>query len=348
MRSITRIAVLLSAFLGFQLQASDACEQRSITAAASVEVSDGSSFATQSYYQSPEFAAIHHIRENKQWVVAEGPLAWFSRSDKPQLGGQMLKQFALGHQFHALLLDFEQMVSDIRDIEELQFRGAAHRGRSGAYPHGGELILVHEEGERKPAGMVMMIPETPRMEITFGDWREQGGMSLPFHVEIDDGQQVFKYSYSEVKVGQASPLWFFEAVKAPDIDRLQVYRLHRSLLAAHCLGDADRLADLSTEEGVNSNRGVLSSVAREDMRSRFSGLFAKIDYLHYEDIADPVIEVSSSGDIGWAAVNVRARGVVKDGGQAFDDQWSWIMLAKKVDGQWLHAGNASNRLPRPD
>jgi ketosteroid isomerase-like protein len=127
-----------------------------------------------------------------------------------------------------------------------------------------------------------------------------------------------------------------------------VLRLHRSLLAAHCLGDADTLADLSTQESVNSNRGVLSSIAREDMRSRFSGLFEKIDYVHYEDIADPVIKVSSSGDIGWAAVNVRARSAVKDGGQAFDDQWSWIMLAEKVDGQWLHAGNASNLMPKPD
>jgi len=33
-----------------------------------------------------------------------------------------------------------------------------------------------------------------------------------------------------------------------------------------------------------------------------------------------------------------------EGGAEFDSQWSWILLAKKIDGAWLHAGNASNRL----
>ena len=57
---------------------------------------------------------------------------------------------------------------------------------------------------------------------------------------------------------------------------------------------------------------------------------------------DPEIEWSKNGQIGWIAVNVRAVGESLETDEVFDDQWAWIMLVKKIDGQWLGAGNASN------
>ena len=43
-----------------------------------------------------------------------------------------------------------------------------------------------------------------------------------------------------------------------------------------------------------------------------------------------MIEVAESADIGWAI------------GEAFDGQWAWIILVRKIDGVWRNAGNASN------
>ena len=348
MRSIKRTAVLLSIVLSYPLSASDACLERAIKTTAKVEVSDGSHFDTETFYQSTEFSAIRHIRDDTQLVAVEGPFSWLNRGEKSQTGGENLKQFALGHQFHALLLDFDKVVSGIEEKSGVQLQGGNHRGKGGGYPYGGEIILVHDDAEPHPKGLVLTLPETPRMEITFNDWRKQDGTSLPFAIEIDDGSRVFSYTYTRVEILQASPLWYMDALEAPAIDELQIYRLHRRLLAAHCIGDADMMADLSLPETIISGRGALSSVSREAMRSRFVDVFAQVDYLHYEDLVEPVIEVSESADIGWIAVNVRTRGSVINSGQAFDDQWSWIMLAEKVDGQWLNAGNASNRLTRPD
>jgi hypothetical protein len=78
------------------------------------------------------------------------------------------------------------------------------------------------------------------------------------------------------------------------------------------------------------------------MRERFGSAFQKWNYTEYIDLQDPEIEWSENGQIGWIAVNVRAVGESLETNEVFDDQWAWIMLVKKIDGQWLGAGNASN------
>jgi hypothetical protein len=117
------------------------------------------------------------------------------------------------------------------------------------------------------------------------------------------------------------------------------------LLAAHCLGDAEMMANLSLPETVIANRGVVSRVTRETTSTRFKGAFERFDYTAYTDILPPAITVSESGDLGWAAVNVIAKGTDRVSGEPFEDQWAWIMMMQKIDGRWLHAGNASNRKP---
>ncbi|MEQ8936189.1 MAG: hypothetical protein RIE56_10405, partial [Amphiplicatus sp.] len=77
-----------------------------------------------------------------------------------------------------------------------------------------------------------------------------------------------------------------------------------------------------------------------------TGLFQRLDYRSYEDLTEPMIEISPSGDMGWVGVKVRAGGVINEKGEPFTSDWAWIMLARKIDGEWLNAGNASNQKPQ--
>ena len=341
-------ATILSFFLiallayGSGSAASDACSQRSVVTAARVEVSDGTSFATESFYQGADTSAIRHIRDDVQIVAVEGPVAWAARADKAQSGGDNLKNFALGHQYHALLLHYEEVVSAIVPRDDIPFGGAFRSGTSGDLPFGGTLARMQDNDATRPAGFLFELPGTSPIEVRFGDWRNTNGRMLPFHVQIDDGSRRFDYFYTKVEISEASPTWFFDAVPAPDLDRLLLHRLHRRILAAHCMGDADLIADLTAEDLVVASRGELHRSTREETRGRFTALFERLDYTGYQDLVDPVIEVSGDGSLGWIAVNVRALGKEIESGTPFDSQWSWIMLARKVEGVWLHAGNASN------
>lgn len=236
--------------------------------------------------------------------------------------------FALGHQYHALLLYFDELAENVQQ-------------NSGDYPYGGTMHLVPGQDPSRPAGMRFVFSEDTIITTEHHDWRDHDGQSLPFHIRIDGGDRVFDYHYTEIDMSPRSPLWFFESVPAPQLGRVQLYRLHRKLLAAHCMGDAELMASLSAQSVVSANRGEVNETSNEDLKARFASLFEAIDYTEYHDLVEPIIEVS--GDVGWIAVNTRAIGKSKTSDQTFDDQWAWIMAARKVDGVWLHTGNASNR-----
>lgn len=322
--------------------ASDACSDRAILTSADVTVSDGSAFEIQSYFHSKEATAIQHIRDETQTVAVEGPLGWARRGDDTQAGGDAYKQFALGHQYHALLLYFDDIVSNVRQQSEVPVRGTTYTTVAGDYPFGGTLHRIDDESKERPAGMILVLPDAGPIDMFFLDWKSNGQLELPFHVRIDDGERVFDYRYTRIEVAPRSPLWFFEAIQAPAIDEVQVYRLHRKLLAAHCLGDADMMAKLSAPEVTAANRGELRQSSNQALRERFAALFERLDYTAYYDLAPPVIETSESSDLGWILANVRAVGSDRKTGALFDDQWAWAMLVRKIDGVWLHAGNASN------
>ena len=337
--------VLIGAFLAMYASfawSSDACSTRAILAAADVAVSDGTSFRIESYFQSRDVAAIRHVRDPDQIIVLEGPQAWTRVGDNSSLGTNFHKLFALGHQYHAFLLYFDDLVSDVRWNDKVIFEDETREAKSGEYPYGGEVHLIQGEDKARPAGLLFEFPEDTVVSVTFDDWRSTGDIALPFHMRIDDGDRIFDYHYSEIDLAPRSPLWFFEAVSAPSIDSVQVHRLHRKLLAAHCLGDAELIANLSAPRILSANRGDLQEFSRDAMRERFSALFETLNYTSYQDIEIPVIDISTSSDLGWIGVNVRASGSVIETGDSFSEQWAWVMMVKKIDNVWMHAGNASS------
>jgi hypothetical protein len=321
---------------------SDACSTRAITAAADVNVSDGSSFKIESYFHSKDAAAIRHIRNPQQMIVVEGPQSWTRLGDDADLGTNFHKLFALGHQFHAFMLYFEDVVSDVRRNNEVLFENEKHRAASGDYPYGGVVHLVEGDDKSRPVGLLFEFPENTVISVRFDNWRNVGDLTLPFDMRIDDGDRIFDYRYSEIDVTPKSPLWFFDTVSAPPIDFVQVYRLHRKLLAAHCLGDADMIANLSAPQVLSASRGELRQFSRDAMRERFTALFQALNYTEYHDIVMPVIDLSAGSDLGWIGVNVRANGAEVKTGTTFSDQWAWVMMVKKIDNVWVHAGNASS------
>lgn len=322
--------------------ASDACASRAIVTSADVTVSDGSAFKTQSFFHSRDAAAIRHIRDSDQIVAVEGPLSWVRVDSKSQLGTGFHQLFALGHQYHAFLLHFDELSDNRRETKLLTFGEDVHPARSGDYPYGGTVHLVEGSESPRPVGLLFEFPEATTIQVTFSDWQAVGDTELPFRAEIDDGERIFVYRYTSIELSPGSPLWFHETVSAPALDELQVYRLHRNLLAAHCLGDAELLSRLTVEQVVSANNGKLERVTNDSMRERFTALFERLDYSEYHDIEKPIIEIAGSSELGWIGANVRAVGSDRKTGVPFDNQWAWLMIVRKVDGHWLHAGNASN------
>lgn len=341
MRFLTLVLLLT---LVSAAHATDACSMRAIGASADVSVTDGSSFTIESYFRSRDYAAIRHFGERRRVTSVEGPFGWIGSGDKFRLGGDFEKIFALGHQFHAFILYFDDLTDNQRDSTGIEFLGAPHAARSGDYPYGGDVHLIAGDDPARPVGMVFDYPDIEPIEVSLDDWREIDGVELPFELAIHDRGKVFVYRYTSVDLSPHTELWFFDEIGGPAPDEVLALRLHRKLLAAHCLGDAEIMADLSNETIISADKGRRAKYDNSLMRERFTGLFKLLNYTEYHDLQQPFVEIAASGDLGWVIANVRSVGKQLSDDQAFDYEWAWIMLVRKVDGRWLNTGVASSVL----
>lgn len=339
----------VSAFIALMVcsspaRASDACSTTAIKTIADVVVSDGTKYKTETYFHTRAESTFRQIKNGTRLSVSvEGPASWTSDNEKIALGTDFHKLFSLGHQFHAFILHFSEINDDIRPSPNIEFQGESHSATTGRYPYGGLVHLIEGNDKDKPVGLKFEFPDTPAVTVKFGDWRKIDGLWLPFRLILNDGNRDFEYNYTEIETRRQSPMWYFETIESPDLDIVDIYRLHRKLLAAHCMGDADMIADLTTETSIVVSNGMINRPTRDETRSVFKKLFQRLDYKKYTDLTEPIIEFSGEDKLGWIVAQVRAEGEEITSGRGFDDQWGWIMLVQKIDGQWQHSGNGSNR-----
>ena len=328
---------------GAHAQSENACSSYAIIAKADVDVSDGKEYALDAYFQSTKSAAIE-ITEGAQStkLALEGPFSWRRADGEDQIADRKTGMFILGHQFHAFLLNFEHIATETAQFTDVLFDGQPHTGTVG-YIGDDAIVRLFDGDDKNPyAGLRFELSDDTVVDVIFSDWKEKRGQRLPYKMRIDDQERIFEYSFKKVEVTEKSPDWLFKAFAAPQLDAVQISRLHRNLLIAHCEGDAKMMGALTAPDILVASRGDLIASSSEETSQRFDSVFSNVDYTGYFDLKDPVIEVSENGDIGWAGVNTRAVGLDKETGEEFDMQWAWIMLAKKIDGVWLNAGNASN------
>lgn len=338
--ALTVIAMPVSAF------ANNACLSPSVTTVADVTTSYGAEYEVRTTYRSVNETAAQFIRETPTTIAVEGPLVWTRGETGESIAGDRERRFAIGHQYHAMLLHFDDMMENVERETEIPFGEEVRSGRTGLYPAGGEVSLIDGEAPDRPAGLIMKLPDESPITITFTDWRAPSAdRALPYKIVINHDDNIFTYAYSTIDIDEMDAIDFQARYDAPDLDGVHIHRLHRALLTAHCRGDAALMAQLSAPAAIIANRGNVVEVSQDETRGRFETTFKRIEYSAYHDLANPIIRVADSGDLGWAIVNVRAEGQAKKSGEEFSQQWAWAMLAEKRDGVWVHAGNASNAAP---
>lgn len=327
--------------------ANNACLAPAFTTAADVTTSDGDAYEVRTTYRNTKELAVEFIRDGNTTFAVEGGLVWARNGENENNAGDGELRFALGHQYHAIILRFDEIMRDVIDVDVIPFGDRKLPGRTGKYPTGGEVSLVDGDIIGRPAGLFMVLPGTTPITVRFNDWREiQGDTNLPHKILIEHEGVLYTYQYTRIDIEDLDAIDFHERYAAPNLDAVQIHRLHRALLTAHCRGDAAMMAHLTTPEATIANRGAIIETTREAMETQFEELFSNLNYLGYHDLKDPMIKVSTSGDLGWAIVNVRAEAQTIDTTDEFSQDWAWVMLAKKQDGIWLHTGNASNAAPQ--
>lgn len=229
------LCAALAAAPSFSL-ANNACETPTLSTIAEVTTSYGSAYGVETYYRSPDEAAARFVTDKPALMVVEGPLVWVESAGGAALAGDNERRFVIGHQFLALAFYFDDIMTGVKPVKNIDFKGGKFKGRKGAYPQGGEATLVADRDGR-PLGLLLELPDETRIEADYSDWRDTAsGKPAPHAATILHNGNVFTYRFTEVTFGKGGALAFAAAFPAPAIGAVTDYRGARAEAAATCGG----------------------------------------------------------------------------------------------------------------
>lgn len=134
----------------------------------------------------------------------------------------------------------------------------------------------------------------------------------------------------------------------PDEEKAELLRLHRQGREAHFKTDVGLLQKDSPEEFIAVSRGKIHRVRKEDERRQFEEYFRGAKYFEWDDVEEPVINVSRDGTMAWIISRVRVHRTQKDtAGKEQEERFVYagIMTYEKRDGRWVRVANVSTFEP---
>lgn len=197
---------MLAAALFVSAACATAPEANGVLTSASVSVSNGRSYTLETFFAATDRAAVRQTRQSGevQTSIISGVRAFTSASPNED-GGQMLRTVVLDHQFHALLLHFDAIHGNVRN-GEVEYAGQRRAARVGDWPYGGTSQLVPTASGRVEA-FVFNYEGAPEIRVALADWRAVGGAALPFRMSIDDGSNIYDYSFTTIETDATTPDW---------------------------------------------------------------------------------------------------------------------------------------------
>jgi len=318
-----------------------------VRADADVEVSDGTKFSTSALYHDAQRAVFRsRDAQRADTMGIEGKYVWAFDGTAEVEADPSVREFVLGHQFHAQILFYDRLYPDHTEPRAATFGEHSCRLVSS----GGEdtLRALYYDPEGLPLGMRMQHGPEMRITIEFDDWKEVGDISLPFLVRIDDGEAQFEYRYSDVRLNEGS-LAEFRAPADRLTDEQALLRLHRLFMDGHLFGRTNGMSEGLANDVVIVSRGDVHPLSGDETLQTLKEILARTDYAVYDDMIRPIVRVSSDGTLAWVVVQVAASGdgLDEQGAAAAPLEFvsAWVELYEKVDGSWRMNGNVSNFRP---
>jgi len=147
------------------------------------------------------------------------------------------------------------------------------------------------------------------------------------------------------------PLLLAGCAARPDLarERAALLELHEAQRRAHLAEDAEALVALFADDYFELADGVLRCPTAEESRARFGRYFEAVEFLAWEDVAPPEIELAADGTLATMTVRklVRLRTRDADGTERLERTlYAWLAsCAKDADGRWRLASVTSTRRP---
>jgi hypothetical protein len=311
---------------------------------AMVSVSDGSGFLANTLYHDPQRAVFQQVYDDSTETRGiEGKYFWQYDGEAEVEVDPFFETYILGHQMHAYLLFFDHLSDSLSSLEKTNFRGNPCLQMTGWGPNVFSIYL--DETNSRPIAMELHIQDNQRIQFEFEDWKPLGAYYFPHKMVIDDGERVFQYDYKTIGLNKGH----FSSFRAPDpllTEEQRLIRRHRTIMDAHLFEEASLIKEIQSDSLVIVSAGDIFQMAGNQPNSGIERILSNRNYLVYDDMVRPIVQVSDDGTLGWVIVQVEAEGYYfNDEGGVGDPIYfvcAWIEMYEKVEGAWKMKGNVSN------
>ena len=131
-------------------------------------------------------------------------------------------------------------------------------------------------------------------------------------------------------------------------EKAELLQLHRSDREAHFKTNVDLLQEHSPEEFIAVSRGKIHRPKKADERKMFTEYFRGAKYYEWDDLEEPIIQVSKDASMAWMITRIRVRRVQRDAAGAEREEqfvYAGIMTYEKRGGRWVRVANVSTFEP---
>lgn len=121
--------------------------------------------------------------------------------------------------------------------------------------------------------------------------------------------------------------------------------LHNEQRKAHMEKNAALLVGDTVADYIEVNRGLVRKPLREESLLRFQSYFNSVDFIKWDDAAEPIFSFSDDGTMATTVVQKMVITRSKAENAVLDTtHYAWLAVYKKVDGKWrLHRMASTNR-----
>lgn len=113
---------------------------------------------------------------------------------------------------------------------------------------------------------------------------------------------------------------------------------------AHFANDVDLFISEFADTTISIRNGVVRSQTTSEARKRIEPYFNSVEFIHWDDVVPPIIDISDDGSLAYAIVQKNVVLTYNDtlGVPLIDTtNYAWITIYKKLAGEWKMVCNAS-------
>ena len=139
---------------------------------------------------------------------------------------------------------------------------------------------------------------------------------------------------------------FIACSSTPDLEKEKktILAMLQTERKAHFDRNVDMFMAEFAEGMISVNKGEVTTVTKELNKERISKYFGSVQFIKWDDTAEPIIRFSNDGSLAYAIVQKDVIVTYPDStGNAVNDttHYSWSSIYRKQNGQWKVECNIS-------